>query len=662
MSGIKDRLAQFRAPGSPVLAPEQAADGVPSARRDAARLQSSQASRRRRNSSGQPGGEPGDNGDDDPDDTGSEQLEQQESLVRSLRHMGLKAPKPFNPKRDKNFEIWLERVEYHLTVINCPDDNKTSALLLLLDLEAFEAARHLDLTATTSYEDAKQKLKDYFAVTETKEELRERLYLRVQEYSEGIEAYARDIKLIGHKAYPNGDTDLLEMIMVQVFTKGLRDAKTRERVMLHNPKTLTEAAQYARFSEAAVRVAHGPSAASAVPETVNATNFGYPRNSNYQQFNSGYQNRRGGRSNFRREGSESREYSNQDFETSTTDNYDLEEEEQVEQPQRGVIRCYYCDKPGHTVRYCWALQELKRQQQESQYQQQRWNGRTEHTGQHSNSSQRGGGQENRNRNGYSVSTVESRRLYNDGDEQLDPESDTYQPVNSIGLVPANNEVKSSYSATRKLITVPGQVNDEHVLDILIDCGSSVTIINSEFWKQVRDIDTPVVKEQEKFQSLTKNVLKICGVTLLNIKIGGLNVIHPVIIAEGINYKFLLGNDFLIKNNCDIIYSRKIIQFGTQTIPYSSVSSTADQVYFLSSRKFKNTSVTEKLFNNGKIFKNSFALLEQIVFLLFLIFTDEFLNLLLNCKSISILTMCEVFNNLYKISHVLTNICLNFCFI
>ena len=62
--------------------------------------------------------------------------------------------------------------------------------------------------------------------------------------------------------------------MIKVFTSNLRDDRFWERVILQTPITFTEAAQYARFSEAAVRVARGHSAPP--PSTlVNAMSFSY---------------------------------------------------------------------------------------------------------------------------------------------------------------------------------------------------------------------------------------------------------------------------------------------------------------------------------------------------------------------------------------------------
>ena len=48
-------------------------------------------------------------------------------------------------------------------------------------MDSFEAATHMGIKPNTPYAEAKQKLKDYFAITETKEELREKLDLRQQE-------------------------------------------------------------------------------------------------------------------------------------------------------------------------------------------------------------------------------------------------------------------------------------------------------------------------------------------------------------------------------------------------------------------------------------------------------------------------------------------------
>ena len=186
----------------------------------------------------------------------------EDETIKSLRRMGIRAPKPYDSKREPNFDAWLTRVVFHMAVSKIPDDRRTASLLLLFDTDSFEAASHLGIQENTDFDVAKDKLKAYFAITETPEELKERLGLRRQEVGEPIEAFARDIKLIGHRAYKGKDPELLEDILIHVFIRGLRDESSRERVLLKSPKTLTEAAQYARFAEAATRVAKHISASS----------------------------------------------------------------------------------------------------------------------------------------------------------------------------------------------------------------------------------------------------------------------------------------------------------------------------------------------------------------------------------------------------------------
>ena len=95
--------------------------------------------------------------------------------------MGIRPPRPFDPKKDRNFESSLNRIELHFKVKKSPAEDKTGSLLLLLDVECFELAKHLGHKSTTEIDVGKGKLKVYFAITKSSEELRERLDLRRQE-------------------------------------------------------------------------------------------------------------------------------------------------------------------------------------------------------------------------------------------------------------------------------------------------------------------------------------------------------------------------------------------------------------------------------------------------------------------------------------------------
>ena len=104
--------------------------------------------------------------------------------------------------------------------------------------------KHLGFKSMTDFNEAKAKLKDYFAITESSEELRERFDIRCQVASENIESVACDVKLIKHCAYPKtANPVMLEYILIKQFTNGLNNELSRKRVILKAPKILTEAAQ-----------------------------------------------------------------------------------------------------------------------------------------------------------------------------------------------------------------------------------------------------------------------------------------------------------------------------------------------------------------------------------------------------------------------------------
>ena len=72
----------------------------------------------------------------------------------------------------------------------------------------------------------------------------------------------------------------------------------------------------------------------------------------------------------------------------------------------------------------------------------------------------------------------------------------------------------------------------------------MTIIRSDLWKQIKDPNSLVNEEEECFQGVTHDGLKIVGVTHMTLHFGKLHVKHPVHIVDKIAHKFILGNNFL----------------------------------------------------------------------------------------------------------------------
>ena len=103
-------------------------------------------------------------------------------------------------------------------------------------------------------------------------------------------------------------------------------------------------------------------------------------------------------------------------------------------------------------------------------------------------------------------------------------------------------MRSPYYQSRKLLAVLGVMNGTPASQLLVDCGFPVTIIRADFWRQIRDLATPVENVPEDVQGVTRDGLHIIGITRFILKIGGLQFAHPVLIAESIAHKFTLGND------------------------------------------------------------------------------------------------------------------------
>ena len=169
--------------------------------------------------------------------------------------IGVCPPRPFNPKKDKNFDKWLSRIEYHFALMGLSEDRCTAALLLQQDLDAREIAKYLGMSPTAPYNEAVTKLKDHYALTETPEELREKFTQNLQDTNKTIEDFAREIRVLASSAFNCVQTAILETLIIKQFVDGIRNANTRERLIVKRPATLTEAIHFAHLSEMATKVA-----------------------------------------------------------------------------------------------------------------------------------------------------------------------------------------------------------------------------------------------------------------------------------------------------------------------------------------------------------------------------------------------------------------------
>ena len=130
-------------------------------------------------------------------------------------------------------------------------------LLYNLGEEASLTAFHLGLTDASDYDVAKQALLKYFSPVETLEELRTKFYQRFQSPDENLEHYAMELRVLISKAYLTMDENVLEEMAKQQFILSVRNAITRERLIVKHLIKLKDAIEFARLSEVAGKTARG---------------------------------------------------------------------------------------------------------------------------------------------------------------------------------------------------------------------------------------------------------------------------------------------------------------------------------------------------------------------------------------------------------------------
>lgn len=63
--------------------------------------------------------------DETTQETGVEANDEHDfSFVKSMRKIGIEPPKHLDTKKDRNFETWLERTDFHLAVNECAEKIK----------------------------------------------------------------------------------------------------------------------------------------------------------------------------------------------------------------------------------------------------------------------------------------------------------------------------------------------------------------------------------------------------------------------------------------------------------------------------------------------------------------------------------------------------------
>ena len=144
---------------------------------------------------------------------------------------------------------------------------------------------------------------------------------------------------------------------------------------------------------------------------------------------------------------------------------------------------------------------------------------------------------------------------------------------------ASNTVASCSDVGSKSMFVSGQINAVQAKYILIDTGSTVTLITEILWQACRTETDKIVPVDGRFMTANGSNLKVLGKTKVRIRVAGIDTWHTVIVAKNLAQHIILGNDFLSANQCDLLlrvrqmctpFGRTQIRFENKVIRVNSI--------------------------------------------------------------------------------------------
>ena len=346
---------------------------------------------------------------------------------------------------------------------------------------------------------------------------------------------------------------MLAYILIKQFVNGLSNEESQERVILKALKTLPEAAQFARFEESVVRVARNHSPAESISSTVSSLSFrGRGSSSGPSKFTSrGREQSTTGFGSCRGRG-RGRSVGRGAFKSELRASSSGPKFGQGQQQNSRDIKCFNCQQLGHYERDCRSGSGFGHGRDTSG----NWRECRPQSRPYSNIKPR-------------ISTV--GRVIDQGviEEEGDVAEASGYRANCISSADAKGHEKlSALHLSRKLLAVPSVINGLQYPNLLVDCGSPVTLIRPDMWEQVKQLTNKLLVEEKQFQGVIRDGLRVIGVAHLKLEFWSLHIEHPVVVVDKIAYKFILGNDFLIAHRCDILNSDGTIVFGCKSVPYT----------------------------------------------------------------------------------------------
>ena len=481
-------------------------------------------------------------------------------------------PKPFLAKKDEDFEIFESRMQDYFKLAKVADADKLVSLLLNLDGDARSAADILKVR-DKAYADAITALKAYFVPPETRNERRILFNQRQQQETEGAPEFAQKLRIMASKAYPLFPAEVQEELTIQRFIFGLHHVETAQRIFMRQPKTLPEAVEMAKLSEAALllkrrNVRPFESALSIAPSAPPQSTRKFASGNNWNNPSTS-RNAWNAASSFAVAPSANQHSAGKKY--YHKQNWNAGNNGTTSKPP---VICWNCGQPGHIKSKCPQRPNPRNVSRSGavcyvnqSYQAPAGRQNVAHMPFYGNSlrqSSSNQGQTGTFADANAVNTAPQRRQHalailqsadeiTEGSDELDQSDEmdgfTYmiQYACAASGAPGMHCADSLYAA--------GMLNDLNVNHILLDTGSTITLISTTLWNASCSPDNHLQPLSDGFVTANKSKLDVLGKTFMRIRIAGIDAIHSVIVVRDLAKHFILGSDFLKRHKCDILYSR-----------------------------------------------------------------------------------------------------------
>ena len=122
-------------------------------------------------------------------------------------------------------------------------------------------------------------------------------------------------------------------------------------------------------------------------------------------------------------------------------------------------------------------------------------------------------------------------------------------------------------ANETAVYVVGHI-EGYKTDMLLDTGSSVTLVHRRLFNKLGP-NLPLEEFREPIISANGDLLDIVGTCKLRLCVGGVDVVHSVLVAGDITQDCLIGVDFLVGNKCKLDFETGTLVAKGRTVVLSS---------------------------------------------------------------------------------------------